>query len=405
MSVLDQAEIMQAIYEDGLSQHIAEMGPYDSLTLEIPVDDVRLQRIKKKDPEPMFVVVEVESGWSASKRLWKPERLLEAVEAVNRNKPVGNLGHPLLDPAKYDSDFPEPQVVWLGGAHTRKGDKLVAQFKGYVLPDAKARVLLENEAIDGVSMFGDSRMKPISGGYEVTSFSLETIDFARKGRSGMKSRIVALTGEQSTRGGNQVEAKDIAALSEDELRQHNPLLVREIERKSSETLETTIGEQTTTISALQPEVDILAEIKKLLKLSEGENVVEKVTNLLNQVEESARGEIKAFVQSLVEKKVKTPRGQAVVNRLIGEMHTSYDGELTPELKQQIETDFNSKIENDDDIKAVIGEMSSTEGGSEGEGGTSLGGRSRTGATRQSGDGGEGVVTKNENLVVRKTRVS
>ena len=398
-ALTEQTEIHELVSEDSFSARIAEMGALDTLTLDVPVEAAKIAKIKERDPEAMFVIAEVESGWSGSKRNWPPSIVEKAVQQVNKKKPVGVLGHPLLKDKSYETDFPDPQVVWLGGVSTRQGNKVVARFKGYVLPGARARVLLENEAIDGVSWFGDTTLRPVKGGYEVVDFELETIDFARKGRSGMKSRIAALTGEQKSRGGTTVEPKDIAALDENELRTHAPLLVKEIERQATEPLTERVGEMEAAVDAAKPELEIFAKIKELMKLTDGENPIEKLQKLLAQIEETATKDVKDFIKTLVAKKVKDEKGQRIVNRMIGEMHTEYDGqELNDALKTKIEEDLSATVEADEDIKAVIGEMGGDGGRErvEGRGGAHLGGKSAPGDERT-----EGSKTETENFTRRK----
>jgi hypothetical protein len=399
MSVLT-GEIEETIMWEGT---IAEMGALDTSThpgLKIP-DDF-MTTIKASDDDPLFVTVEVEAGWSQSKRNWKPEHLRKVVDKVNKERMAGNLGHPLLDPKAYERDFPLPQVAW--AAATMDGNKAV--FKGYVLKRSEARELLKLGLIDGVSIFGDSKMRPVQGGYEVISFEPETIDFARKGRSGMKSRVVNLTGEHAPGRGDKVEPKDIAAISVDELRTHAPLLVREIERQAVEPVEVKVGEQTALVADLQPQVDVLAEIKKMLKLTDGENPVEKLGNLIASIEDAAAGEIKDFIKEVISKKVKSTRGQALVGRLIGEMHTEYAGrDLDDATKKEITEAVDSKIEADSDIKALVGEM---KGGNDDEGetrgGAALGGRSRAGENRGRNGAENGVVRQTENLVVKSVKL-
>lgn len=390
-----------------LAGHIAEMGPYETSTrpdLVVPGDF--LAKIKATDDDPLFVTVTVEAGWSESKRLWKTEHLRKVVNKVNKDRMAGNLGHPLLDPKAYEREFPKPQVVW--AAATLEND--TATFKGYVLKSAEAREYLKMGLIDGVSIFGDSTMKPVKGGYEVVGFEPETIDFARKGRSGMKSKVVALTGEQAPgrTGGDAVDPKEIAALSPEEIKTHAPLVFRAIQEEATVPLTEKIGEMTTAADAVKPEIDLLGKIKELLKLSDGEDPVTKLGNLIERIEEAGSSEIKAYIKELIAKKVKTTRGQALVGRLIGEMHTEYDGPLTEDLKKKIETDFEAKVEGDEVVKELVGEMSTTRGngGGEGEGGSSLGGRSRAGAQRgrENNGGTDGVVRQTQRLTVRSAKL-
>lgn len=397
-------EIHENIVWEG---RIAEMGPLDSSThpdLQMPEDFIT--KIKAKDDDPLFVTVEVEAGMSKSKRKWTMEHLNKVINKVNSERMTGYLGHPLLKKDDYESAYPPPQVVW---AAAKVVNSNTAAFKGYVLKRADARTDLELGIIDGVSIFGPSTMKPTPGGYEILAFDPETIDFARKGRSGMPSRIVALTGEQDTSRGGAVEPKDVAALSPDEIKTHAPLVFKAIQDEAVAPLQTQIGEMTTAATAIEPDMELLASIKSALKLTDGENPLEKITNLLQKVEELGTSEIKGWIKEVVGKKVKTERGQALVHRLLGEMHTEYEGALTDDLKAKIEADVVKKMEEDEDVKELVGEMApfgEERSSSRGSGGASLGGRSRTGSERgrENGGKGDGVVSRNDNLTVRRVRV-
>lgn len=398
-------EITDYIDSEGLECVISEMTSDPSTGIHIPIDRDKLAKIKEKDSDPQFVTIAIESGWSRSKRLWHPAILKSIADQVNKKKPVGYKGH--MKPEEVASKFPEPQTVWLGATTATQGDKTVLWVKGYNLPTASVRGLLEHDAVNSVSVFGQSKMKAVKGGYEVIDFDLESIDWSRKNQSGMSAKVMAVTSEMDLKGGNRVEPKDITALSEDELRAHAPLLVAEIERKAISPLNEQIGEMTTKVGELQPEVDILVKVKELLGLSEGENVVEKVTNLLSQIEDVSASEIKAYIKEAIAKKVKTDRGQALVARLVGEMHTEYDGQaLDDALKAKIDGDLDARIEEDEILKSVVGEMVSFtddkgEGKNGNQGGSALGGRSRSGDARGGSEKGDGVVSSNQFVTVRK----
>lgn len=404
--MMNSTEIHEKIAEDGFVQRVSEMGTAEAVPdLPVPADFMA----SLSDDDPMFVTVEVEPGWSKSKRLWRAEHVRHAVDTVNKSRPGGNLGHPLIDPTKYASEFPEPQVVWVAAKTKDVGGKLVGQFKGYVLKSAKAREYLKLGLIDGVSWFGDSKMKPVQGGYEVLDFNLETIDFARKGRSGMSSRVLALTGEQSTQNeGGKVEPKDVAALAPEEIKTHAPLVYKAIQDEVAEPLNSKIGEQTVALEAAKPEIDTVAKLKELLKAEDGENVLEKVTNLMERIEDASKSEIRAFVNDLIGKKVKTERGRNLVARLVGEMADDYDGTLDDDLKKKIEEDFNTKVDGDDVVKSLIGEMADWTDDDKGKGsttgGSSLGGRSQSGASRGRNDGKSERRSEGGGVVIRQVRL-
>lgn len=401
MSALDQFII--EVTSDDFGDVVAEMAN-DSTSAgsaDVPVDNGLMTRYLALDPEPhpaKFVTVEIKSGFSKSKRNWRPE-ILEAIAAqVNNQHPVGNKGH--IKKEDYDSVYPEPQTVWLGAVCTKKGNQAVLRVKGYNLPKSDIRQHLQFNAVNGVSVYGKSRLRPIPGGHEVVDFDLETIDWSRKNRSGMEASVVSVTSENEKLGGTAVEPKDIAALSEDELRTHAPLLVKEIESKAKKPLEDQVAEMQPKVEDAEADAEVVGKISELLKSAEGENPVEKVTNLLSKIETSAKAEIKAFIRELVGKKVKTERGQALVLRLVGEMESEYEGPLTDDLKKKIEEDFTKAVEGDEDVKAVIGEMGS-ETRMQSHGGSTLGGRSRAGEDRGRSGAGESNETRTVGTVTIK----
>ncbi len=406
MPVLE--EFIVETTSDAFIDVVAEMANDSTSALEVPVDRAKLEKYMNADPDlhpAKFVTVEIKSGFSKSKRLWRPEILEGIAKQINEQHPVGNKGH--IKKEDYETVYPEPQTVWLGATVHRNGNQSVLRVKGYNLPDSTIRRDLQFDAVNGVSVYGKSKLRPISGGHEVLEFDLETIDWSRKNRSGMAAQVVAVTAENAPAGGKTVEPKDVAALSEEEIRAHAPLLVKELERKAVATLDSKIGEMTTKVEAADADAEVVTKLKELLKLSEGENVVEKITTLVSKIEDTAKSEIKEFIRELVARKVKTERGQGLVLRLVGEMESEYDGSLTDDLKAKIETDFNAKIDGDEDVKAIIGEMGAFESTGRGRGGASLGGKSRAGESHGRTGAGEssGVVRQTGNLTVTKRRLA
>jgi len=389
------------------------MGGLDSLTDDMPIPADFLEKVKANDDDPMFVTVEVESGMSKSKNLWKPEHVKSVVDKVNKDRMAGNLGHPLIDKDAYEREFPEPQVVWVSAKAREAGDKVIGKFKGYVLKSAKARDYLKLGLIDGVSWFGNSTLKPLmGGGYEVLKFEPETLDFARKGRSGMTSRVLSLAAEMESKGGFTLDAREIAALTPAEIKEHAPLVHKAIQDEVREELTEKVGEQTALVEKLTPEAEISSKVRELLGLAEGTNPIEKLENVLKSVEDSASKDVRDFVKSLIEKKVKTPRAQGVLGRLLGEMHTEYEGQtLDDDLKKEIEADFNKRIEEDEDVKVLVGEMASwteTENDDKGtrhRGGTSMGGTTQGGKTRGRGEIGSAGTERRGGLTITKRKLS
>jgi len=373
---------------------VAEIGAIDTAT-DVPVPQERIDRIKAQDEDALFVTVEIEEGLSKSNRLWTAESLHSIARQVNEKLPVGYRGH-----IKEQDDpfaFPDPQTAWLGARTINRDGKVVCRVKGYVLNQEMKR-LLKLGAVDGVSVRGDAVLSPRRGGtVEIKDFDLESIDWARKGRSGMKNKIVSVTTEM-LEGGNQVEDKDIAALTEDELRKHNRLLVQDIENKAKQPLEEKIAEQTTKLEKAEPEHSLLNSIREKLGLDENGDILENLGSILDKVEGAVKTEVRNFISDVVGKKVKTEQGKKLVLRMVGEMEVkpevNKDGTLSDKTKTEIETKLNDQFENDEDVKAIVSEQVPLKDGP--GGGSSLGGKRPT----HRYDRGES--TENENIKISET---
>jgi hypothetical protein len=383
-----------------------EMGLLDSNTfgVEIPVNTKLVKKIKEKDADARFVVIELESGFSKSKRNWKPEHLKKIERWVNSVNPVAYKGH--ISEQEDSTAFPPIHAVWVGAKTIDIApDKCKLYLKGYLKTD-EIRDEIDLEMVDAVSPRGDIRMRLAkTGGYDVIDFDPESIDFTRKSRNGLPSRVVSVGGEQTTKEG-QVDGKDIALLSEPELKQYAPLLFEKIQRDARGELETKVGEMTTQVETLEPQAAILEELKKLLKLEDGANIVEKVTALISKVESLSTQAVRDFVKEIVGKKIpKSELAQRIISRAVGEQidRTPFDfSELTDDVKKKVGEMIDAEIEKDADIKElkVTGGEQTTR--TDATGGASFAGRDRSGSQSRTGD--PAVVTDNDNIRVRKVKV-
>jgi hypothetical protein len=376
-----------------ITSSIAEMGAFD-IGKDIPIPQEKLDRIKSRDNDPKFVVVEIEEtdlARGTSKAEWPGSVIRSIVEQVNKNKPVGYQGH---IPENEDSTaFPPVQAVWLGAVEKNLGSKMVARIKGYLMPNSSMRDYVDLEAVDGVSVRGIATMvRKKEGGLRVKEFILKSIDFARKGESGMPTRIVAVTSEMKSKGGTSVEPKDIAAIDESDLRHYNELLVERIERKATQEIQVKVSEmegqlanledfrakvteQEGTIAAMTPKATAFDEICGKLGVGEGENPVDSIVKLMDQVEGAAREHLKTMIDRAVEKIAgKSERAQKLVKRLVGEqIEDAFKGRDLNDKKlyEEIEVKVSEMVEEDEDVKAIVSEMWSDSTG----GGKHLGGKS------------------------------
>lgn len=360
---------------------VSEIGAVD-VAPDVPMSNERVNRIKAQDTDPMFLVIEIEEGMSKSKRQWPGSVLRSISEQVNEKLPVGYRGH-----IKDEDDpfvFPEPQIAWLGAAVSERSGKTVVRAKGYVL-NSEAKRLIGLGVLNEFSVRGNASQTPlVGGGLEVKTFDLESIDFARPNRGGMKTKIISITSEME--GGNQVDGKDIAALTEEELRAHNPLLVNKIETDAKGNLETKVAEQETALKGAEDKDTLLQSIRQKLGLDESADVLENLTAIMDRVEGAVRTEVRTFIKEKVADKVKNERGQQLVLRMVGEMQdvtpaVDDTGKLTDATKKAIEDKLNDTFENDEDVKAIVSEQIVTVS----SGGSNLGGRARSATSHEGGN--------------------
>jgi hypothetical protein len=346
--------------------------PVGELTAEsgqiVQIGEDRMAQLLAADPDPhpaKFVTVEVKQGQSKNNRHWSREILAKIADQINAKEPLAYKGHPFLK-KDFDrgSDFPDPQTLWLGAVivDDSSGTRLVA--KGYNLTD-EIRKGLRVGAVNSVSICGDADMvRRRGGGYDVEDFELLSMDWARKDGEGMEGRVLSLTGEmeeETHEGSELVKPEDIAGITEGDLRRHAPSLVEQIEKagadKATEELTTTVGEMETAAAEAKPSVDAVTEIRKLLKLDDKDDVIEKIGEVLAQ----ARGVIKAKYDEAVEKtlgKIKDEDVRGLVKSLVGEM----DEDIEDEEKafEAGTSAVNELLDTNDHVKKLVGEMADEE---------------------------------------------
>ncbi len=360
----------------------------------VAVDSRKLEKIRGRDQEPQFVTVKIESGRSKSNRVWSGEILARIAEQVNKKEPVGYLGH--ISEKDDATAFPIPQTLWLGATTTRDTGKTVIFVKGYNFPKAEVRDLVDLGAVNSVSVRGNSRMRATREGYEVVDFELESIDWARKGREGMRAPVVAITsemvGSENEEGGTTVEPKDIAALQEAELRQHNPTLVGVIERAATEKANENVAEMEEKVEGAEENQNLIDKIREKLGIEESDDPIESLATLFEQVEEAAKGKAREFVDALLERKIPNVRARAVVAKLVGEMETPTleDGDISADDQKKIEAKVNETLDGEE-VKELVSEMGGfADLGTDGEGNSQKAGGlhlrqapvDRTGSTKE-----------------------
>ncbi len=165
--------------------------------LDIPfAGDFDPTAVKAIDPDPMYVTVKIKSGRGSqgSGPLYGPDILKDLEAQIIAKQPPGYKGHPDTD--KIGFQFDEPQTLWVGAKYLPASEELAV--KGYIPPTAaalKTQLQLSKAGaatVNSVSIFGQREVD----GDKVSAFDLWSIDWTPKGRAGMETELVSVSGEQ-----------------------------------------------------------------------------------------------------------------------------------------------------------------------------------------------------------------
>jgi len=338
---------------------VVEMTTDANAVVQIPAEI--LARVTAGDDDPRFATFVIESGWSKSRRYWGPELFHDVAAEMNQaaqGEPVvGYLGH-----IKEEDDpfvFPEIQLQWVGAKLTKLGEKARLAVKAYVLPGTKGRDYLMRGLVKNVSWRGKVEAERFENGVKIKRFLIESIDLARPRTAGMSAQLAGISSEM-TEGGNDLKPEEIAALSQNELRAHNPNLVLEIETAVKTPLETQVSEMTATATAVQPTLDIIPELRKLLGLADDVDDVTVLGKALASIRDAGKTVRDSILSSVLKRKFKDEGTQKLVSRLIvSEMEDVRDFKATGDTAEDtkvLEGFVNVFIDRDETIKAQVSEM-------------------------------------------------
>lgn len=329
----------------------------------VQISPTLLGDVIKGDDSPLFGTYVIESGWSKSKRFWGPELFNGVASEINTaavSEPiVGYLGHIKPDDDPYN--FPEIQMQWVGAKLLSLGDKARLAVKAYFLPGTKAREYAERKLAKTVSWRGKIAQEMFEKGVRVKEFQIESIDLARPRAAGMSARLVALSSEMDEGRSDEVKPEEIAALSANELRAHNPGLVTTIEAEARKPLETKVGEMTADADEVKPTLDLIPDLRKLLGLKDDTEPLAVIQAAVTQLRESGKKLRDSVLDSVLSKKLKggDEADRAMVRRvLVGEI-VQRDPELTgdSDKDEKLVTEMVNEIVNtDENLKQKVSEM-------------------------------------------------
>lgn len=166
-----------------------EMATADISLETLPLSDearASLEKLMEGDDDPCLVAVEIEEG-KGGHGLYTAEAIKDIVDGVNRDQPMGFLGH--QEPEKLPFEFPQPATHWFAAEMLKRGGKAVARVYGLVEPTMKQlKKWLRSGRINTVSIFGRAKFRP--GSREIVGYELMSIDWTPRKRAGMTTRLV-----------------------------------------------------------------------------------------------------------------------------------------------------------------------------------------------------------------------
>lgn len=323
-----------------LGASIAEMSSDVDGKLDIPIDETKVKKILERDTDPMFVTIQVaREGVSRNKRIYTAETMQEIADQINNDNLDGYSGH--LTKEEREHKNPRTETIWLGAKVAKDKDgKTSVYAKGYVMPYANERRQYLQTAFDlgkrvAVSIFGGAEKAIYNAqqkAYEIKGLALESIDWARSKSEGIPNDgTLILTSEMvnnnPTKGDDMTREDVIKSLKAEELREHNPTLVTEMETAAKtdmvDVAEMTAVQEAVGVESADKAVEAISEMKSKLQGYE--------------------------ITSEVDKRVQAKSARPVIRRMaIAEMT---DGESAK--------DTVTKVLQSDQAQAIIKEMTDT----------------------------------------------
>jgi len=315
---------------------VAVLTPSQASDYQVPfAPGFDLEALKQEDDDPFFATVRIRSGKGDQGvgANYGDDILKSLADQINEKRPPGYKGH--QDPEKVEWEYREPVTAWVGAAFVPNSEGVGELIvKGYVpttAPDLRTQLNLAGsgaDVVNSVSIFGTRDVE----GDQVKSFDLWSLDWTPKGRAGMQTELLAVSGEQANKEEDDMaltREEVIASLKADEVPTH---LVESIQKEA--------------LDGVSGRAALADEVRKILVLEENESdkVVERVTDL---VVASATSELDEKLDTVLEDKVKAEMARAAVKDAIRPNLTmkSTDEEIAGEITSALERPY---------IKALAG---------------------------------------------------
>jgi len=227
-----------------MAARIAEMTTTaEGGDIDFEINKEKVSKLLERDKDPMFVTIQVaREGVSKNGKNYTAETMQEIADQINSKQPDGYKGH--LTDKERETKAPDAETIWLGAKVMKDSAGKVAVYaKGYVMPYATKRRTYLQTANDlgkniSVSIFGGAKKAVYNAqqkAYDIVGIIVDSVDWSRPGAEGIPNDgTLILTSEMVTNkkktGENDMTLQEaLAQATADNLREHNPTLVAEME--------------------------------------------------------------------------------------------------------------------------------------------------------------------------------
>ncbi|KKM63359.1 hypothetical protein LCGC14_1512260 [marine sediment metagenome] len=186
-----------------LSSEISVLTPAEAESAEVPfAEGFDLEALKLVDDDPVFATISIRpSRGDHGKGPMYDEDLLKKLETqFNTKRPPGYKGHQKAEDVEWQ--YREPVTAWVGAQYVTgsdgTGELLVKGYVPTTAADLRVQLKLAEagaDMVNSVSIFGMREVDKSTN--RVTDFDLWSLDWTPKGRAGMETELVRVSGEQA----------------------------------------------------------------------------------------------------------------------------------------------------------------------------------------------------------------
>lgn len=312
-----------------LSGEVAVLTPNEAEAYQVPfADGFDLEALKKVDDDPFFATLRIKAGRGdqGTGPMYGDDILKSLETQINEKRPPGYKGH--QDPENVEWEYREPVTAWVGAKYVSsaegQGELIVKGYVPTTADDLRTQLRIAESGADIVNSISIFGVRDVEDD-QVMDFALWSLDWTPKGRAGMQTELMAVSGEQAKEDDDMALTREevIASLKPEEVPTHL------VEGFKAEALEGVSGKAA-----------LADEVRKVLGLDEDESpkIVERVTDL---VVASATAKLDEKLDTMMEDKVKAEMAQAAVKDAVLPKLTSKstDEEIVGEIDSALERPY------------------------------------------------------------------